>query len=114
MSETKEICVESELNVALLAYTPDPEATVAAAAKLCYSASDVAGIKEIVASKSQEPFIGKLVDSGHLSPIEHASFTFAIEGISRGPALINSCGTAWLRTVSNPKGMSAWRTVSDI
>lgn len=75
--------MESKLNVALLAHTPDPEATVAAAAKLCYSSSDVAGIKEAVASKDQEPFIGKLVDSGHLSPIEHASFTFAIEGISR-------------------------------
>ncbi len=75
--------MESKLNVVLLACTPDPEQTVAAAAKLCYSASDVSVIKETVASKDQEPFIGKLVDSGHLSPIEHASFTFAIEGISR-------------------------------
>ena len=75
--------MESRLNVILLAHTPDPVETVAAAAKLCYSASDVNAIKEAVSSKNQEPFIGKLVDSGHLSPIEHASFTFAIEGISR-------------------------------
>lgn len=75
--------MESRLNVILLAHTPDPVETVAAAAKLCYSASDVNAIKEAVSSKNQEPFIEKLVDSGHLSPIEHASFTFAIEGISR-------------------------------
>ena len=75
--------MESRLNVILLAHTPGPVETVAAAAKLCYSASDVNAIKEAVSSKNQEPFIGKLVDSGHLSPIEHASFTFAIEGISR-------------------------------
>ncbi len=79
----KEAGLESRLNVILLAHTPDPVETVAAAAKLCYSASDVNAIKEAVSSKNQEPFIGKLVDSGHLSPIEHASFTFAIEGISR-------------------------------
>lgn len=75
--------MESRLNVVLLTHTPDPVGTVAAAAKLCYSASDIHAIREMVRSKGQEPFIGKLVDSGHLSPIEHASFTFAIEGISR-------------------------------
>ncbi len=75
--------MESKLNVVLLAFTPDAEKTVAAAAKLCYSASDIGAIREKVSEKDQKPFIGKLVDSGHLSPIEHASFTFAIEGISR-------------------------------
>lgn len=71
------------MNVVLLAHTPDPVETVAAAARLCYSAADVNAITEKVASNDQEPFIEKLVNSGHLSPIEHASFTFAIEGISR-------------------------------
>jgi thymidylate synthase (FAD) len=75
--------MESKLNVVLLACTPDPVETVAAAAKLCYSASGIAAIKEGMSSKDQQPFIGKLVDSGHLSPIEHSSFTFAVEGISR-------------------------------
>ncbi len=75
--------MESKLNVVLLAHTPDPVETVAAAARLCYSAADVNAITEKVASNDQEPFIEKLVNSGHLSPIEHASFTFAIEGISR-------------------------------
>lgn len=75
--------MESKLKVVLLAHTPDPEETVAAAAKLCYSASDVDSIRETVQEKEQRPFIEKLVDMGHLSPIEHASFTFAVEGISR-------------------------------
>ncbi|MHB8110416.1 MAG: FAD-dependent thymidylate synthase [Syntrophorhabdaceae bacterium] len=75
--------MESKLKVVLLASTPHPEETVAAAAKLCYSASDVQSIAEGVFEKNQEPFIGKLIDRGHLSPMEHASFSFAIEGISR-------------------------------
>lgn len=75
--------MEKSLRVVLIAYTPQPEQTVAAAAKLCYSASDVEAIAETVREKDQHPFIEKLVDMGHLSPIEHASFTFAIEGISR-------------------------------
>jgi len=75
--------LESKLKVVLLAHTPHPEETVAAAAKLCYSASDVDAITETVHARDQQPFIEKLVDRGHLSPIEHASFTFAVEGISR-------------------------------
>lgn len=75
--------MESKLKIVLLAHTPDPEETVAAAAKLCYSASDVDAVMERVEASDQHPFIEKLVDMGHLSPIEHASFTFAIEGISR-------------------------------
>lgn len=75
--------MESELKVVLLAHTPHPEETVAAAAKLCYSASDVDAIKETVQAKDQHSFIERLVDMGHLSPIEHACFTFAVEGISR-------------------------------
>jgi thymidylate synthase (FAD) len=75
--------LESKLKVVLLAHTPHPEQAVAAAAKLCYSASDVDAVMERVEASDQRPFLEKLVDMGHLSPIEHASFTFAIEGISR-------------------------------
>jgi thymidylate synthase (FAD) len=75
--------LESKLKVVLLAHTPHPEQAVAAAAKLCYSASDVDAVMERVEASDQRPFLEKLVDMGHLSPIEHASFTFAIEGMSR-------------------------------
>jgi len=71
------------MNVELIAYTPDPERIVASAAKLCYSSSGVCEIKENLSNESTEKFIKNLLAMGHTSPIEHVSFTFAIEGISR-------------------------------
>ncbi len=71
------------MKVTLIAHTPNPEQVVAAAAKLCYSS---AGIDDLLAGltpeKSRE-FVRKLASMGHESPTEHASFTFAIEGVSR-------------------------------
>ena len=75
--------MESRLKVILLKHTPDPEETVAMAAKLCYSPSHIEALKEKTAAKDQRKFVEKLMEMGHLSPIEHASFTFAVEGISR-------------------------------
>jgi thymidylate synthase (FAD) len=74
---------ESKVKVILLRNTPNPEETVAMAAKLCYSPSDIKSLKEKIEAKDQRRFVEKLVNMGHMSPIEHASFTFAIEGISR-------------------------------
>lgn len=67
----------------LIAYTPEPEKTIALAAKLCYSDSDIVGLREGVESKDVSGFIRMLVRLGHQSPMEHASFTFGIEGVSR-------------------------------
>ena len=75
--------METKLNVVLLAHTPNPEATIAMAAKLCYSPSDIDSLKKKIAAKDQKGFVEKLMKMGHMSPIEHASFTFAVEGISR-------------------------------
>ncbi|MBE6883848.1 MAG: FAD-dependent thymidylate synthase [Ruminococcaceae bacterium] len=69
--------------VRLLAHTPDPETLVAAAAKLCYSSSDAATLMDGLTPKKTEDFINMLSEIGHESPIEHISFTFAIEGVSR-------------------------------
>lgn len=69
--------------VKLLRYTPRPEETVALAAKLCYSDADIAELEDGVENSNVEKFIKKLISLNHLSPIEHASFTFAIEGVSR-------------------------------
>ncbi len=74
---------EAKLKVILIKYTPDPEETIAMASKLCYSPSDIQSLKEKIKKKDQQTFIEKLMKMGHMSPIEHASFTFAIEGISR-------------------------------
>ena len=53
------------------------------AAKLCYSDADVETIQKGVKQKDQGRYIKMLVDMGHMSVIEHASFTFGIEGVSR-------------------------------
>lgn len=69
--------------VELIKYTPNPEEVIALSAKLCYSDADIQAIKEGVESKDISKFIQRLLSFGHLSPIEHASFTFGIEGVSR-------------------------------
>ena len=69
--------------VTLLTYTTEPERTVASAAKLCYSASDIATIKDGLTDEKTASFVEMLAELGHESPIEHAYFTFGIEGVSR-------------------------------
>jgi thymidylate synthase (FAD) len=72
-----------KLSVSLLKYTPGPEEAIAMGAKLCYSPAGLEELKQGVEAKAQGKFLARLIDSGHLSPIEHASFTFGIEGVSR-------------------------------
>lgn len=74
---------EVNLKVELVKYTENPESVVALAAKLCYSDSDIQDLKDGVDSKDVSNFIKKLISLNHLSPIEHASFTFGVEGVSR-------------------------------
>lgn len=71
------------MNVTLLAYTPEPEKTVATAAKLCYSSSGISDLRDGLTDKKTASFIDMLVSIGHESVMEHVSFTFGIEGISR-------------------------------
>ena len=69
--------------VKLLQYTPEPEKVVSAAAKLCYSSSGVENILDGLTEEKTDKFLSMLMDMGHESPIEHVSFTFGIEGVSR-------------------------------
>ena len=69
--------------VTLLAHTPDPERTVAFAAKLCYSSSGIEDLRDGLTPEKISSFVEMLADMGHESPIEHVSFTFGIEGVSR-------------------------------
>ena len=70
-------------NVYLLTYTPNPEFSVASAAKLCYSSSDISNLRQNLTEEKAAQFVEMLSEIGHESPIEHASFTFGIEGVSR-------------------------------
>lgn len=67
----------------LIRYTADPEQTIALAAKLCYSGSEVDELIEQIGEKDNAKFIKLLTAMNHFSPFEHASFTFALEGVSR-------------------------------
>lgn len=71
------------MKVTLLAHTPDPEKIAASAAKLCYSSSGIDSIMEGLTDEKTADFIDMLVSIGHESVMEHVSFTFGIEGISR-------------------------------
>lgn len=74
---------QKKLKVFLLRHTPAPEETIALAAKLCYSKSTISELKDRISQKDQSEFIQKLMDMGHESVLEHVSFTFGVEGVSR-------------------------------
>ena len=71
------------VKVKLLSYTPEGEKLIASAAKLCYSPVGIDKIEEGLDEKEIESFLSLLVDLKHESPIEHISFSFAVEGVSR-------------------------------
>lgn len=71
------------MNVELLQHTPNPELAVALAARLCYSPAGIADLREKLSGSDIEKFLDKIMSLGHHSVLEHASFTFGIDGISR-------------------------------
>jgi len=89
----------AELKVKLIAMTPNALEVVYSACRQCYSAAfagdefhPVSGAAPKPGSpdedlKKKEALIRKVVASGHESPLEHVSMTFAIRGISRSCSL---------------------------
>ncbi len=71
------------MNVILLSCTPEPERLVALAARLCYSPATVADLRDEVSRRDIRKLVRRVLSSGHASVLEHASFTFGVEGISR-------------------------------
>lgn len=53
---------------------------MARAARLCYSSSGLEGAAAVMDPSEARAFVAKLREVGHLSPFEHASFQFYIEG----------------------------------
>ena len=70
-------------NVKLLRYSPAPEELVAMAGRLCYSPADLDTLEQRVGAKDQSTYLKKVSSMGHHSLLEHASFTFGLEGVSR-------------------------------
>ena len=73
----------SEMKVVLVRHTLSPEEVVALGARLCYSKARVDDLLTRVEAKDQTDFVHKIMGMGHDSVLEHASFTFGIEGVSR-------------------------------
>lgn len=71
------------MNVTLITHTPNPEQVIAGAAKLCYSSSNIHDLTNNITKENAEKFVKYLSEIGHESPLEHCTFTFGIEGVSR-------------------------------
>lgn len=71
------------MKVKLINYTKNPERIIAQSARLCYSDSDIDELNEKLSDESIIKLIKKIIKLRHYSVLEHANFTFAIEGISR-------------------------------
>ena len=69
--------------VSLITSTPEPDRVVAAAARLCYSPVPASDLAREFTMEEAARLLKHLRRSGHLSPFEHASFVFAVDGISR-------------------------------
>lgn len=72
-----------EPKVKLINHTPNPEEHIYIAARLCYAAMDIEDIGKDVTPEDMKKLLKFLNKARHLSAFEHASFTFAIEDISR-------------------------------
>lgn len=68
------------MKVTLLAHTPDADLICAAAGNSCYSDRPAS---EIIEDIDAEKTLSRIVGMGHHSVIEHAVFTFSVEGVSR-------------------------------
>lgn len=71
------------MKVVLLNYTKNPDKICAAAAQSCYSEKGASELFDTTTDEKAKKMIKKVVDMGHLSVVEHAYFTFSVEGVSR-------------------------------
>ncbi len=74
---------ERKLRAVLVRHTADPEALVALGARLCYAGGDVDRLLDKVSAEDQRGFLDRLMAMGHESVLEHVSFSFLAEGVSR-------------------------------
>jgi len=67
------------MKVKLISFTKWPEETCTEAACVCYDKkfTDIEGATE------RDKYLTSIINSGHLSIVEHANFTFMVEGVSR-------------------------------
>ena len=71
------------MQVELLYHTPDPERAIATAARLCYAPVGASELMETMPPERVRSVLSTIMGSGHFSTLEHASYTFAVDGVSR-------------------------------
>lgn len=71
------------MQVELLYHTPNPERAIATAARLCYAPVGASELMESMPDERVQSVLATIMKGGHFSTLEHASFTFAIDGVSR-------------------------------
>ena len=71
------------MQVELLYHTPDPERAIATAARLCYAPVGAAELMEAMPEERVKSVLSTIMSAGHTSTLEHASYTFAVDGVSR-------------------------------
>ena len=71
------------MQVELLYHTPDPERAIATAARLCYAPVGAAELMETMPEERVQSVLSTIMKSGHFSTLEHVSYTFAVDGVSR-------------------------------
>ena len=71
------------MQVELLYHTPDPERAIATAARLCYAPVGASELMETMPEDRVKSVLSTIMKSGHFSTLEHASYTFAVDGVSR-------------------------------
>ena len=74
---------ERSLRVQLVRHTYNPQELVALGARLCYAGGTLDSLVEKISGNDQEAFVQKVMGMGHDSVLEHASFSFLVEGVSR-------------------------------
>ena len=71
------------MQVELLYHTPNPERAIATAARLCYAPVGASELMETMPEERVKSVLTTIMKSGHFSTLEHASYTFAVDGVSR-------------------------------
>lgn len=71
------------MEISLLQHTPNPERVVAAAARNCYSKYPSDQLYSNLSDADVKSILDKTIQLGHTSVLEHISYTFSVNGLSR-------------------------------
>lgn len=71
------------MKVELIAHTPDADSLCAAAARSCYSNASMGDLLSSMNEQALAKVLQDTVGMGHHSVLEHAVYTFNVEGVSR-------------------------------